>query len=129
MIFLLEKTKRTHCFKFTQSKKKIEKGCQVKQIYKKQFSYYYKLYLSRRNDEKKFPFIITKSMQSLRITLSINIKSSWMNLWNVIRHKIKNNISNNNNNKNKICKKFRKLNIFWIKRLSVIKVHSPKRNL
>ena len=53
-----------------------------------------------------------------------------MNLWNVIRHKIKNNVSNNNNNnnKNKICKKFRKLNTFWIKRLSVIKVHSPKRN-
>ena len=68
-------------------------------------------------------------MQSLRITLSINIKASWMKLWNVIRHKIKNNISNSNNNKNKICKKFRKLNIFWIKRLSATKVHSPKRNL
>jgi len=33
MIFLLEKTKRTHCFKFTQSKKKIEKGCQVESKY------------------------------------------------------------------------------------------------
>ena len=54
-LFFTWETKITHCFKFTPSKKKIKKSCQVQSKYiKSNFHPIYKLYLSRRNDEKRF---------------------------------------------------------------------------